>query len=198
MRVALVHDYLIQYGGAERVLQALCEVFPDAPIYTLLYDEKATGHAFRGREIKTSFLQKFGFIRRHHRLFPWLMPIAVEQFDLSYYDVVISISHSFGKGIVAKPSARHICYWLTPPRFLWDNSHQYIDEFRLPWGARKLLPFFISYLRVWDKEASVRPDEYVGISKFIQKRISKYYGRESWLIYPPVRMEKFSISPDLD
>ncbi|MEK7506531.1 MAG: glycosyltransferase family 4 protein, partial [Patescibacteria group bacterium] len=88
MKIALVHDYLNQYGGAERVLETLCEMFPEAPIYTLLYDERATGRVFKGREIHTSFLQKIPFSRRHHRIFPLLMPLAVEQFDLSYFDIV--------------------------------------------------------------------------------------------------------------
>ena len=90
MRIALVHDYLNQYGGAERVLEVLCEIFPDAPIYTLLYDERMTGGVFKYREVRTSFLQNFPFARSHHRAFPLLMPLAVEQFDLSYFDVVSS------------------------------------------------------------------------------------------------------------
>src|SRR3989338_6175449 len=99
MRIALVHDYLNQYGGAERVLEALCEVLPDAPIYTLLYDEQATGHVLKGREIHTSFIQKIPFSRSNHRIFPLLMPLAIEQFDLSYFDTVLSVSASFAKGV---------------------------------------------------------------------------------------------------
>src|SRR3989344_8382630 len=108
MKIALVHDYLNQNGGAERVLEVLCEIFPDAPIYTLLYDERMTGCVFRDREIHTSFLQKFPFARKHHRIFPLLMPLAVEQFDLSYFDVVISNSASFAKVVITKPHTRHI------------------------------------------------------------------------------------------
>jgi len=195
MKVALVNDYLVQYGGAERVLEALCEVFPDAPIYTLLYDERSTGGVFKGREVHTSFLQKLPFVRSHHRLFPWLMPIAMEQFDLSYYDVVLSVSASFGKGIITKPHTRHINYCLTPTRFLWDDSHRHISEFRLPWPFKRLLPYFITYLRIWDKQASDRVDEYVGISRFVLDRIKKYYQQEAKLVYPPVSAEKFRVSP---
>src|SRR3989344_6246133 len=108
MRIALVHDYLNQYGGGERVLEVLCEIFPRAPIFTLIYDEKATGKVFRNREIHTSFLQKIPFIQKHHRLFPMLMPLAVEQFDFSYFDVVISNSASFAKGIITQPKTKHI------------------------------------------------------------------------------------------
>ncbi len=196
MKVALIHDYLTQYGGGERVLEALCKIFPDAPIYTLLYDERATGRVFRERKIFTSFLQKIPFSRRYHRWFPLLMPLAIEQFDLGEYDVVLSVSHSFAKGIITKPSTRHISYCLTPPRFLWDDSHRYIDEFRLPWPIRKLLPFALSYLRIWDKEASYRVDEYIAISEFIKKRIKKYYEKDAEVIYPSIDMSKYYISDE--
>ena len=129
MRIALVHEYLNQFGGAERVLQILCSMFPSAPIYTLFYDQEATGGVFNGREIRTSFLQKAPFIKTNHRLFPLFMPIAIEQFDFSDFDVVLSISASFAKGIITKPGTRHICYCLTRQDFygmtvrnLWMNS----------------------------------------------------------------------------
>src|SRR3989344_9445815 len=125
MRIALVHEYLNQFGGAERVLQVLSAIFPDAPIYTLFYDQEATGKVFEGKEIRTSFLQKAPFIKKHHYLFPLLMPMAIEQFDFSDFDVVISISASFAKGIITKPWTKHICYCLTPPRFLWDDSQKF-------------------------------------------------------------------------
>lgn len=198
MKIALVHDYLNQYGGAERVLEVLCEIFPEAPIYTLLYDEQATGGVFKGREIYTSFLQKTPFARKHHRIFPLLMPLAVEQFDFSYYDFVFSISASFTKGIITKPRTKHINYCLTPTRFLWDDSHRYIDEFRYLWPIRKLVPFFITYLRLWDKEAAMRVDQFVGISNFVKTRIKKYYNRSADVIYPPVETQRFYISDDVD
>ncbi len=125
MRIALVHDYLNQYGGAERVLEILCEIFPDAPIYTLVYDEAATGHVFKDKEIHTSFLQKIPFAKKHHRIFPLLMPLAIEQFELSYFDVVLSTSASFAKGVITKPNTQHINYCLTPTRFLWDRHAEY-------------------------------------------------------------------------
>lgn len=198
MRIALVHDYLNQYGGAERVLEALCEIFPEAPIYTLLYDERATGQVFKDREIHTSFLQKIPFARKHHRLFPLLMPLAIEQFDLSYFDVVLSISASFAKGIVTKPHTRHINYCLTPTRFLWDDSHRYIDEFRYPWPIKKLTPLFVAYLRLWDKEAALRVDKFVAISDFVKRRVKKYYGKTAQVIYPPVETAKYKISSSVD
>lgn len=194
MKIAFVHDYLNQYGGAERVLQVLCAMFPDAPIYTTLYDPNATGGVFEGRTIRTSFLQRIPGASRHHHLFPWLMPLAAEQFDLSGYDVVFSISSSFAKGVITKPDTRHICYCLTPIRYLWDDSHKYLQESTYPGLVKKFIPFFLSYLRVWDKEASMRPDEMVAISRFVSGRIKKYYNRPSEVIYPPVNMENFHIS----
>ena len=196
MRIALVHDYLIQYGGAERVLSVLCDMFPDAPIYTLLYDETATGRVFKGREIHTSFLQKIPFARRYHRFFPQFMPLAIEQFDLSYFDTVLSVSSSFAKGIITKPTTRHVCYCLTPTRFLWDNSHRYVEEFYFPWPLKKIIPWLLTYLRVWDQEAALRVDEYVAISKFIQRRIKKYYSADSSVIYPPIIAQNYSIAKE--
>src|SRR3989344_6363994 len=197
MKIALVHDYLTQYGGGERVLDVLCGMYPEAPIYTLVYDERATGGVFKDREIHTSFLQKLPFTKSHHRLFPLLMPLAIEQFDFSDFDTVLSVSASFAKGIITKPSTRHITYCLTPTRFLWDDSHRYVSEFRYPWPIKKLLPLALTYLRMWDKEAALRVDEYIGISKFVQERITKYYNQGSTLIYPPVDTTKYSISDEI-
>lgn len=198
MKIALVQDYLVEYGGAERVLQALCEIFPEAPIYTLLYDEKASGRVFRGREIHTSFLQKIPFACRHHRWFAALMPLAVEQFDLSEFDVVLSNSASFGKGIITKPKTTHVNYCMTPTRFLWDGSHRYIDEFKLPWLIRKISPAVIAYLRIWDKEAALRVDKFIANSNFVRTRIAKYYQREAEVITPPIDVSKYHISPEID
>ena len=176
------------------MLEVLCEIFPDAPIYTLVYDEKATGGVFRGKEIQTSFIQKIPFSRKHHRAFPLLMPLAVEQFDLSYFDVVISNAHSFAKGIITKPHTKHISYCMTPTRFLWDDSHRYVGEFKYSWPVKKLLPLFLNYLRIWDREAALRVDEFIANSKFVRERIKKYYNRDALVIYPPVDVNKYNIS----
>ena len=198
LKIAFVHDYLNQYGGAERVLTMLCELFPQAPIYTLLYDERATGQVFRGRTVHTSFLQKIPFAKKHHRIFPLLMPIAVEQFDLSAFDVVLSVSASFAKGIITKPHTRHINYCLTPTRFLWDDSHRYIDEFKYPWPIKKLIPALVAYLRLWDRAAVGRVDQFVAISQFFQKPIKKYYQREAELIYPAIDISEYQPIPEQD
>jgi len=175
------------------MLQVLCALYPRAPIYTLIYDREATGGVFDDRVIKTSFLQNLPFTKKHHRLFPLLMPLAVEQFDFSEYDLVLSVSASFAKGIITKPGTRHICYCLTPPRFLWDNSQKFVEEFGYSKLVKKFLPPFITYLRIWDKEASLRVDDFWSISNFVGGRIKKYYSRPSQIIYPPVNVSKFEI-----
>ncbi len=208
MKVALVHDYLTQYGGGERVLGVLCELFPQAPIYTLLYDERATGRAFADRRIYTSFLQTLPWASHYHRSLALLMPLAVEQFDLSKYDLVISSSASFAKGVITKPHTRHISYCMTPTRFLWDDSHKFIRAFRGDKSSRRsrwpdadfvslLAAPFLSYLRIWDQQASRRVDKYIAISDFIRERIRKYYQREASVVYPPVETKKFHISNEL-
>lgn len=197
MKIALVHDYFTQYGGAERVLEIFCELFPRAPIYTLLYNERATGGAFKNKEIITSFLQKIPFSSKLFRSLPLLMPFAIERFDLSYFDVVISNSTSFSKGIITKPDTLHISYCPTPPRYLWHDTHESISEFRFPKIIKPLIPFFTSYLRIWDLQSSSRVDEFISVSKFIQQRIKKYYDRESVVIYPPIDTGKFSISKEI-
>jgi glycosyltransferase involved in cell wall biosynthesis len=194
MRIAFVHEYLNQFGGAERVLQVLCAMFPEAPIYTLFYDSEATGGVFEGREIRTSFLQKAPFISRYHRFFPLLMPLAVEQFDFSDFDLVFSISSSFSKGIITGPKTRHICYCLTPSRFLWDDSQKFVEEFKYPGIIKKALPPLITYLRIWDREASHRVDDFIAISDFVRDRIKKYYLRDTEVIHPPVNVDRFRIS----
>src|SRR3989344_3504275 len=132
MKVALVHDYLNQYGGAERVLETFCEMFPDAPIYTLVYDARLTGYAFSHRKIVTSFLQKVPLAASRHRYFPVFMPYAVEQFDLSDYDLVLSDSGSYAKGVITKPETLHISYCHTPHRYIWDKSQKLLGEFGYP------------------------------------------------------------------
>jgi glycosyltransferase involved in cell wall biosynthesis len=194
MRVALVHDYLNQYGGGERVLEALSCIFPEAPIYTLFYDKARTGYAFDDKQIYTSFLQKIPGLKTHHRPFLVFMPLAIEQFDLSQYDLVISDSHSYAKGVVVAPEANHICYCHTPIRYAWDDSQRYIEEFGYPTLASKVIPVFMNYIRIWDEQAAARVDSFIANSGFVSKRIKKYYHRESEVIYPPVRTDIFYTS----
>lgn len=191
MRVAIIHDYLTQFGGAERVLKILMELFPAAPVYTLVHDPNVTAGVLDARRIRTSFLQKVPLARSRHRLFPLFMPLAVEQFDLSAYDLVLSASHSFGKGVITRPETLHISYCFTPLRYAWDDSHRYVREFGVPAVLRALVPVALTYVRVWDAHAADRVDHFLAISRFVGERIAKYYGRPSTVIYPPVDTDQF-------
>ena len=194
MKIALVHDYLVQYGGAERVLETFTEIFPKASIYTMVYDQKLIGKAFSDRKIYTSFLQKIPFIGSHHRLFPLLMPIAIEQFDLSKYDVVLSDSNSYAKGVITMPHTLHITYCHTPMRYAWDDCHKYLREFEYSNLTKKFVPFAMNYIRMWDRISADRPDKYIANSKFVALRIKKYYNKNAFIINPPVNAENFHIS----
>jgi len=189
MRVALVYDRVNKIGGAERVLEALHEIFPNAPLYTAVYNPKTAPWAEKFNVIP-SFLNKFPFAKRSHEIYPWLTPLAFESFDFSEFEVVISVTSEAAKGIITKPKTLHICYCLTPTRYLWSGYEDYFKN--------EVFRFFtkpvVSYLRRWDKIAAQRPDVFVAISKNVQQRIKKYYGRDSEVIYPPVDIDKFPIS----
>lgn len=194
MKIALVHDYLVQYGGAERVLEAFTEIFPKAPIYTMVYDKRLMGKAFSGRKIRTSFLQKIPLVGSHHRLFPLLMPMAIEQFDFSEYDIVLSDSNSYAKGVITTPHTLHITYCHTPMRYAWDDCHKYLREFKYSNLTKKFVPFAMNYIRMWDKISADRPDRYIANSEFVALRIKKYYNKNAFVINPPVSAENFYIS----
>src|SRR3989338_684176 len=192
MRVALVHDYLNQYGGAERVLEALAKLFPKAPIFTLLYDERRTHGAFKDRQVIPSGLQKIPGARHWHRGVVWLMPTAVEQFDLNDFDVVISDSASFAKGVITRPNTLHICYCHTPLRYAWTDHARWRADFRRS-PAKIFIPLFQNYLRLWDYAAAQRVDAFLANSHAVAKRIKRYYNRDAHVIYPPVNVESFQL-----
>jgi glycosyltransferase involved in cell wall biosynthesis len=182
MKLALVHDYLIRFGGAEKVFLNLWKIFPQAEIFTLLYDEKKMGQYFPSAKIHTSFLQGLPFSKKHYRLLAPLMPSAAESLDLRDFDLVISSSSAFIKGLVLRPKAIHICYCHNPARFIWDYKSHYDGNASF---LRKLL---CHYFRIWDRLAANRVDYFVANSKITASRIKKFYGRESKVIYPPVVM----------
>jgi glycosyltransferase involved in cell wall biosynthesis len=193
MKVALVHDYLNQYGGAERVLEVFCEIFPEAPIYTLLYNEKHTWGKFKNRKIITSFLNFLPGAQKHHRWFFPLMPLATEKWNFSGFDLVISLSASFAKGVITRPPTKHICYLLTPTRFLWNESEQRLQE-ELPASLRPFIKplarLAIKKLRRWDFQAAQRPDVIIPISRHIKKSAERIYRRSvQKAIYPPVNIK---------
>lgn len=190
MKVALVHDYLNQYGGAERVLEILHGIFPDAPVYTLIYDCRHMPDSFREWDIKESFLGKLPFKRRHYEKYFFLMPMAIESFDLNEYDLIISISSAWAKGIITMPSTTHINYMLNPMRFAWHSYHPLIKSRK---GLNKILLFFgLHSIRLWDEVTSKRPDIIIGISKTVAKRIEKFYGIKPPIVYPPVNTSFFT------
>ena len=175
MKIAFVHDYLVQYGGAERVLECLCELYPYAPIYTILHNKKAMHGVFADKRVYTSYLQKFPFAQTWHRAFPLMMSPAIEQFDLSGYDIVVSDSSSYAKGIITRPETLHICYMHTPMRYAWDDCQKYTRDFYFPHFIKKLIPFAMNYIRLWDKVSADRVDVFVANSNFVARRIKKYY-----------------------
>ncbi len=194
MKIALVHDHLVQDGGAEKVLLALQEVFPGAPTYTLLYDRRRVSPEFASKDIRTSFLQRVPFgLKKYQWMLP-LMPAATEAHDLSKYDVVVSSSSAFAKGIITRPGAIHICYCHTPTRYLWSDTHGYVQDLKAPRVLKAGLPFLLNKLRVWDRLSADRVDRFIANSATVAGRIRKYYERGSDVIHPPVETEKFSIS----
>src|SRR4051812_18678744 len=190
-RIALVHDYLNQYGGAERVLEELHGLFPSAPVYTSMYWPEKMSPIIRGLDVRTSFMQRLPFVTRNHQPFLMLYPLAFENFDLTGYDVVISNSSAFCKGVVTPPGTLHISYCLTPMRWVW-NYHAYVERERLGTLARLVLPAAISQLRSWDVATAQNVDRFLAISRTVSARINKYYRRDSAVIYPPVNCDAFA------
>lgn len=184
MKVALVYDRINKWGGAERVLLALHKIWPDAPLFTAVYDEKRAPWA-KVFQIKTSFLQHFPFAKSYHEFYPWLTPMAFETFSFDEYDVVISVTSAEAKGIITKPKTLHICYCLTPTRYLW-SGREFYEKTPGVWGLG--LRLWGPTLRKWDLVASNHPDHYIAISHRVKARIEKYYHREADVVYPPVEI----------
>jgi glycosyltransferase involved in cell wall biosynthesis len=197
MRVALVHDYLNQMGGAERVLLALHELYPQAPIYTSIYDPHRVDQRFRTMDIRTTFMQRIPLVRRHHQPFLPLYPFAFERMDLREYDLVVSDSSAFAKGIVTRPETLHVCYCHTPMRWAW-NYQDYIERERLGRTARIVLSLYVTWLRSWDVATAARVDDFIANSPSVAARIAKYYRRECVQIPPPVDTSRYYLSDELD
>jgi len=195
MKIALVHDYLMQDGGAEKVLAAMQEMWPEAPTFTLFFDPERLPQ-FKDKDIRTSFLQRAPMGKRRYQWYLALMPTATESLDLSEFDVVISSTSAFAKGVVTGDHAVHICYCHTPTRYLWSDTHSYLQELRVPRVIKAMLPPVLSWLRVWDRHAADRVDHFIANSQTVRARIKKYYGRESDVIHPPVDTHKFKTSTE--
>lgn len=190
MKVALVYDRVNKFGGAERLMLALHRLFPDAPIFTLVYDPETALWA-KGLKVIPTFLNKFKFLRRKHEWLAPIAPLAFETHDLSGYDMVISITSSDAKSVLTKPRQLHLCYCLTPTRYFWSGESEYSADTKM-----KLIPKFLkNYFRVVDLSISTRPDHYIAISEEVKKRIKKYYHRPSSVIFPPIEDKFYSLKP---
>lgn len=197
MRVALVHDYLNQMGGAERVLLIFKEMFPEAPIFTSIYDPKRVHSDFQKFEIHTSFMQKFPFIMNHHQPYLPFYPLAMESFDLRGYDLVLSSSSAFAKAVITRPETTHICYCHTPMRWAWNYS-DYINRENISGIVKVFLPLIVSSLRIWDYSSASRVDHFAANSPVVASRIKKYYRRESEVIPPPIDTSLFQTSNETE
>jgi len=185
--------------GGEKCLEILCELYPEADLFTLLYNKDRLSKAIEGMKIKTSFIQNLPGASKYYRYYLPLFPPAIERLNLKGYDLVISTSHCVAKGILPMPESLHISYCFTPMRYIWDMQ---FDYFKTPnkggmGGCRGLLVSLLtSYLRLWDAASSPRVDCFIAISKHVQTRIKRYYGRESEVVYPPVNCDFFHPAPD--
>jgi glycosyltransferase involved in cell wall biosynthesis len=198
MRVALVHDWFTVYAGSERVVEQILRVFPQADVYALVDFLKEEERGFlQGKRAQVSFVQRLPGAQQRYRTYLPLMPLAIEQFDLRGYDLVISSSHAVAKGVITGPDQLHICYCHSPIRYAWDLQHQYLKESGLErgmksWIARALL----HYLRLWDSRTANGVDVFIANSRYIARRILKVYRREAEVIYPPVDVEAFTLRQD--
>lgn len=194
MKVAIIHDWLVTYAGAERVLEQMIAVYPQADIFSTVDFLTQSQRGFlQGRPVTTSFIQKVPFSKKHYRQYLPLMPLAVEQFDLSAYDLVISSSHAVAKGVLVGPDQLHVCMCYSPIRYAWDLQHQYLRESGLDKGLKGWLARYLLHkMRLWDMRTAAGVDIFIAISQFIERRIRRVYRRESVVVYPPVDVEAFT------
>jgi glycosyltransferase involved in cell wall biosynthesis len=195
LKIAVVHEWLVNYAGSERVLEQIIQLYPSAELYSLIDFLPAGERAFiLDKAVHTSFIQNIPFAKKKYRSYLPLMPLAVEQFDLSGYDVIISSCHAVAKGILTKSGQLHICYCHTPIRYAWDLYHQYLKESGLNAGLRGLfVKLVLHYIRMWDYMAANRVDYFVANSHFTAERIRRIYGKDSAVIYPPVDIDAFAV-----
>jgi glycosyltransferase involved in cell wall biosynthesis len=189
--VALAHDYLLVSRGAERSFHAIADCWPEAPIYTLLYDEDGTDRRFSGRIVRTSPLQRLGVRQRRFRMLLPLMPLAVRSLDMRAYDVVVSSSSAFAHGVRCRDDAVHVCYCYTPFRYAWHERANALAE--VPRPARPALDATLDAVQRWDRRAARRVTHYIAISEISRARIRETYGRDATVVYPPVELDRFSI-----
>lgn len=197
-RVAIVHDWLVVYAGAERVLEQMISCLPDADLFALVDFLPSIDRSFiKNKAVTTSFIQKLPFAKTKYRSYLPLMPLAIEQFDLSEYEVIISSSHAVAKGVLVGPDQLHLCMCYSPIRYAWDLQFQYLQESRLEKGMRSWMARWLLHkIRLWDTRTANSVDHFIAISRFVARRIEKVYRRPSEVIYPPVDVSSFVFRPD--
>lgn len=198
MRIAFIHDWLVTYAGAERVLEQMLFCYPDAEIFSLVDFLPNRNRSFiNDKPVNTSFIQNLPFAQKKYRQYLPLMPLAIEQFDLSKYDLIISSSHAVAKGVLTGPDQLHLCMCYSPIRYAWDLQHQYMKESNMQAGLKGwIAKYFLHRIRIWDFRTAHGVNEFIAISKFINRRIKKVYGRDSVVIYPPVDTAAFTLTTE--
>lgn len=191
-KIALVHEWLVTWRGAERVVEAFAEVFPSAPIYTLVHRKGSQSQVVESRDIRTSFLQKLPLSTTKWRHYLPLMPSAIESLDLSAYDFVLSSSFCVAKGVITRPDAVHMSYCHTPMRYVWEQQQEYFGPQRASGLVRAVATFATNYLRTWDEASARRVDHYVANSAHVARRVRKRYGADAQVIHPPVDCTRFT------
>ncbi len=195
MNVAIVHFVLLYMSGAEKVLEALCELYPEADIYTHVYDPTNISDLIKKHKIKTTFINKLPGARNYYKNYLPLMPYALEQLDLSEYDLIISCESGPTKGIVPNPDSLHVCYCHSPMRYVWDMYHEYTKHKHIL--LKPIHSYFIHKLKIWDHSTASRVDLFIANSSFVSRRIKKYYRRDSMVLPPPVDIDNFETSAEI-
>ncbi len=195
MKTAIIHEWLITLGGSERVLEQMLHLYPDSELYSLIdFFPKSERILILNKKVNVSFIQKLPFAKKMYRTYLPLMPLAIEWFDLSGYDLIISSSHAVAKGVLTHSNQLHICYCHTPMRYAWDLQHQYLKETKSDKGIRGIIAkVILHYIRIWDQSTARRVNYFIANSQYTARKIKNIYGRESTVIYPPVDIEKFDI-----
>ena len=199
-RIAIVHEWFTEYAGSERVVEQMLLCYPEADLFSMVdFLPEGKRDFIQNKKVTTSFIQKLPFARKKYRQYLPFMPFAVEQFDLSKYDLVISSSHAVAKGVLTGPDQLHLCMCYSPMRYAWDLQHQYIRESNMQTGLKGwIAKYLLHKIRLWDYRTVHGVDKFISISKFIEKRIKKVYGRESVVIYPPVDTAAFTLKSEKD
>lgn len=193
-KIALIHDWLTGMRGGEKVLEVLCELFPDATLFTLVHKKGSVSPTIENMKIRTSIIQLFPSSESRYQYYLPLMPFAIERFNLNEFDLVISSSHAVAKGVRVRKDAIHICYCHTPMRYIWDQYENYFGKGKSNFPARMAMRFFKNYLQRWDIESSIGVNYFIANSKNVQERIKRIYNRDSEVIYPPVETSRFKVS----